>query len=92
MCPVRLNRIPAKPDRLGDFLNQSKCWTGLPTSELLGLFEGYSGASKGAEAQLEQLRAALDGDPEMTALVKSDGPRVRFLKSLARAQVQLPQR
>jgi len=67
---------------LGDFLNQAKGWTDLSTSELLGLFEGYSGASKGAVVQLEQLRAALDNDAEMAALVRSDIAPSKILATL----------
>lgn len=59
---------------LGDFLAHAREWTDISLSELLGLFEGYSEASRGAGEQLRALGAALTDDPEMTALVGSETP------------------
>jgi pyruvate,water dikinase len=57
----------------GDFLVHAGDWTGLPSSELLGLMRDASPVSAGVSAELEELIAAVGQDAEAQALLASDG-------------------
>jgi pyruvate,water dikinase len=67
---------------LGDFLAQATGWTGLDAGELLRLFEGYSGVSRGSTAEYMALRDALKADPAVMAVVKSDAPPEEIMTEL----------
>jgi pyruvate,water dikinase len=56
----------------GDFLAHAGDWTGLPSSDLLGLMRDASPVSAGASAELEELIAAIGRDPAAQQLLASD--------------------
>jgi pyruvate,water dikinase len=66
----------------GDFLAHVTAWTGLPSSELLDLMRGTAPTSAGASTELEQLTAAIAGDPRAQELLASDGDPARVLEEL----------
>jgi len=66
----------------GDFLAHVRAWTGLPTSDLLGLLRGAAPVSAGASAELEQLVAAIAQDARARELLESDGDPARALEDL----------
>lgn len=66
----------------GDFLVHAGDWTGLPSSELLGLMRDASPVSAGASAELEELIAAVRLDAEAQALLASDGDPAGVLAEL----------
>jgi len=68
---------------LGDFLSHAQAWTECSLSDLLGLFEGYSEASRGAGEQLRALSAAITNDGEMMALVALDTPSEDVIATLS---------
>ncbi len=66
----------------GDFLAHAGAWTGLPSSELLGLMAGASPVSAGASGELEQLITAVARDPRATELLNSDGDPASVIEEL----------
>jgi rifampicin phosphotransferase len=66
----------------GDFLAHAGAWTGLPSSELLGLMAGASPVSAGASAELERLIAAVEADPRAQELLASDDDPASVLEAL----------
>ncbi|HEY5389702.1 MAG TPA: PEP-utilizing enzyme [Solirubrobacteraceae bacterium] len=66
----------------GDFLAHAGAWTGLPSSQLLGLMAGASPVSAGASGQLEALIAAIENDPRAQELLASDGDPASVLDQL----------
>jgi pyruvate,water dikinase len=66
----------------GDFLAHAGAWTGLPSSELLGLMAGASPVSAGASGELEALIAAIESDPRAKELLGSDGDPASILDQL----------
>ena len=67
---------------VGDFLAHVGDWTGLPPAELLGLMRGAAPVSAGASAELEQLRAAMDGDAAAQEILASDDDAAQVLERL----------
>jgi pyruvate,water dikinase len=66
----------------GDFLAHAGAWTGLPSSELLGLMAGASPVSAGASGELEALIAAIESDQRAKELLGSDGDPSSVLDQL----------
>ncbi len=66
----------------GDFLVHAGDWTGLPTSELLGLLRGSAQVSSGGSAELERLTTTLARDPVALELLQSDDEPGRVLAAL----------
>jgi phosphohistidine swiveling domain-containing protein len=66
----------------GDFLAHAAAWTGLPTSELLGLMAGASPVSAGASAELEALIGAIGRDPRARELLASSDDPAAVLEAL----------
>jgi pyruvate,water dikinase len=66
----------------GDFLAHAGAWTGLPSSELLGLLRGAAPVSAGASAELERLVAATANDPRAHELLASEGDPAEMLEEL----------
>jgi pyruvate,water dikinase len=66
----------------GDFLAHVGDWTGLPTSDLLGLLRGAAPVSAGASAELERLVATIAQDAQARELLESDGDPGRTLEAL----------
>jgi pyruvate,water dikinase len=66
----------------GDFLAHVGAWTGMPSSQLLGLLRGAAPVSAGASAELERLVSALGDDPDARALLGSEGDPDEVLAKL----------
>jgi len=66
----------------GDFLAHVGDWTGLPSSELLGLMRGAAPVSAGASEELERLITALREDPDARRLLDSDRDPAEVLEAL----------
>jgi len=66
----------------GDFLAHVTRWTGLPSSELLGLMRGAAPVSAGASAELEEMIAAVSRDPAAQWLLDSDEDPAGVLQAL----------
>lgn len=66
----------------GDFLAHVGDWTSVPPAELLGLMHGTAPVSAGASAELEQLIAAFEADPDARALLESDDDPGQVLEAL----------
>jgi len=66
----------------GDFLAHVTSWTGLPSSELLGLMRGAAPVSAGASAELEQMIAAVGRDGAAQQLLESDEDPAGVLERL----------
>ena len=66
----------------GDFLVHAAEWTGLPTSQLLGLLRGSAEVSAGGSAELEQLTSTLASDPAARELLSSDEDPAAVLAAL----------
>ena len=66
----------------GDFLAHVGDWTGLPSSELLGLMRGASPVSAGASEELERLIAAIRADRRAQELLMSEGDAAATLREL----------
>src|SRR5262245_3130202 len=66
----------------GDFLAHVGDWTGLSSSELLGLMRGASPVSGGASAELERLTGAIAADPAARELLTSEGDPAEVLEQL----------
>jgi phosphohistidine swiveling domain-containing protein len=66
----------------GDFLAHAGAWTGLPSSDLLGLLRGAAPVSAGASDELEQLVAATANDARARELLESDGDPAEVLEEL----------
>jgi phosphohistidine swiveling domain-containing protein len=66
----------------GDFLAHVGAWTGLQSSELLGLLRGAAPVSAGASGELEDLVAAVAADPRASELLESDGDPAEVLEAL----------
>jgi phosphohistidine swiveling domain-containing protein len=66
----------------GDFLAHVGEWTGASAAELLGLMRGAAPVSAGASGELEQLIAAIRGEPSARAVLDSDGDPPATLQSL----------
>ncbi len=66
----------------GDFLAHVGEWTGLPTSDLLGLLRGAAPVSAGASAELDRLVAAIAQDARARDLLASEGEPERVLEEL----------
>jgi len=66
----------------GDFLAHVIDWTGLPTSDLLGLLRGTAPVSAGASAELGRMVAAIAQDPEARELLDAEGEPARVLEEL----------
>jgi phosphohistidine swiveling domain-containing protein len=73
---------PAPSVPTGDLLAHVGDWTGLPTSELLGLLRGAAPVSAGASEELERLRAAVAQNPAARRLLESDADPARVLAAL----------
>lgn len=67
----------------GDFLAQVGEWTGLPSSELLGLMRGSSSISAGGSDEVEQLKLALAKDPEANEILNSDEDPQEVIQKLS---------
>jgi len=66
----------------GDFLAHVGDWTGLPTSDLLGLLRGAAPVSAGASAELERLLATIAQDARAPELLESEDEPGRVLEAL----------
>jgi rifampicin phosphotransferase len=66
----------------GDFLAHVGDWTGLPTSELLGLLRGAAPVSAGASAELERLVATIAQDARARELLESEDDPGHVLEAL----------
>ena len=66
----------------GDFLAHASAWTGLPHSELLGLFGGASAVSGGGSHEMERLKAAFAGDASARQALASDADPAAVLAKL----------
>jgi hypothetical protein len=66
----------------GDFLAHVGDWTGLPTSDLLGLLRGAAPVSAGASAELERLLATIAQDARARELLESEDEPDRVLEAL----------
>jgi len=66
----------------GDFLAHVGDWTGLPTSDLLGLLRGAAPVSAGASAELDRLVSALAQDAKARELLESEDEPGRVLADL----------
>jgi pyruvate,water dikinase len=66
----------------GDFLAHVGDWTGVPTSELLGLMAGTAPVSAGASGELEQLVATIGQDARAQELLASDDDPGSVLEAL----------
>jgi rifampicin phosphotransferase len=66
----------------GDFLAHAGAWTGLPSSDLLGLLRGAAPVSAGASVELEQLVKATANDPRARELLASEGDPAEVLEQL----------
>ena len=66
----------------GDFLAHVGDWTSVPPAELLGLMHGTAPVSAGASAELEQLIAAFEDDPDARALLESEDDPGQVLEAL----------
>jgi rifampicin phosphotransferase len=58
---------------VGDFLVQAQEWTGRSGAELLGLLRGANPDPLGADEELRELTAAVQGDPAAVGLLDSAG-------------------
>lgn len=67
---------------IGDFLAHVGAWTGLPSSELLGLMRGVSAVSAGASDELHAMIAAVKADPRAGKLLASSDDPAGVLKAL----------
>jgi pyruvate,water dikinase len=65
----------------GDFLAHVTGWTGLPSSELLGLMRGAAPVSAGASAELQEMIAAVGRDAAAQQLLESDDHPGRVLEA-----------
>lgn len=77
---MRFTAAPSVPT--GDFLAHVGDWTGLPSSELLGLLRGSAPVSAGASDELARLRAAVEQDASARELLASDGDPAEILRKL----------
>src|SRR3954447_9798652 len=77
---MRFTAAPSVPT--GDFLAHVGDWTGLSTSELLGLLRGAAPVSAGASAELERLRTAISQDAAARQRLASDDEPGRALGAL----------
>ena len=66
----------------GDFLAHVGAWTGVGSSELLGLLRGTAPTSAGASDELERLVAAIAADPAARTLLESDADPALVLEQL----------
>lgn len=66
----------------GDYLAHVGDWTGLPHSELLGVFRGASPVSGGGSVELERLLDAFAKDASAAELLASDGDPATVLAEL----------
>ncbi len=66
----------------GDFLAHVGEWTGLPTSDLLGLLRGAAPVSAGASDELERLVATIAQDAHARELLESEGDPASTLAEL----------
>jgi pyruvate,water dikinase len=66
----------------GDFLVHVGDWTGLPSSQLLGLLRGSAAVSAGGSDELERLTTTLALDPSALELLQSDDSPSRVLAAL----------
>src|SRR3954454_19165478 len=57
---------------VGDLMVHVGQWSDVPGGELLGMLRGASPVSAGASDELEELVAALDGDPGARELLESE--------------------
>jgi len=81
---MRFTAAPSIPT--GDFLVHVGRWTGLPSSELLGLLRGSAPVSAGASAELERLRTAIAGEEAARRLLGSDDDPAEVLEALRSAE------
>ena len=70
----------------GDFLAHVGDWTGLPTSDLLGLLRGAAPVSAGASSELERLVATIAQDARAQELLESEDDPGRVLEALRSLQ------
>ena len=66
----------------GDFLAHVGDWANVPPAELLGLMHGAAPVSAGASAELEQLIAAFEADPQARELLASEDDPGQVLVAL----------
>ena len=77
---MRFTAAPSVPT--GDFLAHVGDWTGLPSSELLGLLRGAAPVSAGASDELERLRTAVAQDEAGRSLLDSDDDPGEVLEAM----------
>jgi pyruvate,water dikinase len=67
---------------VGDFLAHAGDWTGLPHSELLGVFRGTAEVSAGGSEEMTRLKTAFANDARAREVLASDGDPAQVLAKL----------